>query len=172
MSTRKLSLQHGWCQFSSVRTTFCWWIPRSGHFSTIWISGNDCPMLFWVLNRAMVRTCLIPKHESMRFSSEVRDLRGLSCVGLVGMAQLLCTCTCIVGDMCLYMPVATCTYLHVPCIAHATWIVIADYRMEGNSGEVFNLVNWWFCWKSPNLKPANIVSHTIALCRSARDRQI
>ena len=36
----------------------------------------------------------------------------------------------------------------------------------------FNLANWWFCGKSPNLKPANIISYTIALCGSAHDCQI
>ena len=46
------------------------------------------------------------------------------------------------------------------------------YRIAGNFGKVFNLANWRFCGKSPNLKPANIISHTITLCRSACDRQI
>ena len=46
------------------------------------------------------------------------------------------------------------------------------YHIAGNFGEVFNLANWQFCGKSPNLKPANIILYTIALCRSACDRQI
>ena len=46
------------------------------------------------------------------------------------------------------------------------------YHIEGNFGMVFNLANWQFCGKSPNLKPTNIISYTIALCGSARDRQI
>ena len=32
----------------------------------------------------------------------------------------------------------------------------------GNFGEVFNLANWRFCGKSPNLKSANIISCTIS----------
>ena len=39
-------------------------------------------------------------------------------------------------------------------------------------GEVFNLVNWQFCRKLPNLKPTNIISYTIAPYGSARNRQI
>ena len=46
------------------------------------------------------------------------------------------------------------------------------YRIAGNFGKVFNLANWQFCGKSPNLKPANIISYTIVLCGSARNRQI
>ena len=50
--------------------------------------------------------------------------------------------------------------------------IVSVYRIAGNFGMVFNLVNWRFCGKSPNLKPANIISYTIALCRSAHDCQI
>ena len=48
-------------------------------------------------------------------------------------------------------------------------------HVSGYSGKLwrnFNLVNWQFCRKSPNLEPANIISYTIALCGSTRDRQI
>ena len=47
-----------------------------------------------------------------------------------------------------------------------------NYRIARNFSEVFNLANWQFCRKSPSLKPANIISHTIALCRSSCDHQI
>ena len=46
------------------------------------------------------------------------------------------------------------------------------YRIVGNFGEVLNLANWRFCGKSPNLKSTNIISYTIALCRSTRNYQI
>ena len=44
--------------------------------------------------------------------------------------------------------------------------------IAGNFGEIFNLANWRFCRKSPNLKSANIISCTIALCGGAHNRQI
>ena len=46
------------------------------------------------------------------------------------------------------------------------------YCIARNFGKVFNLANWRFWEKSPNLKPVNIISYTIALCRSACNRQI
>ena len=48
------------------------------------------------------------------------------------------------------------------------------YHIAANFGEVFNLANWQFCRKSPDLKPTNniMISYTIALCRSTRDHQI
>ena len=36
-----------------------------------------------------------------------------------------------------------------------------SYCIAGNFGKVFNLANWRFCGKSPNLKPANIISYTV-----------
>ena len=44
---------------------------------------------------------------------------------------------------------------------------LGEYCIAGNFGEVFNLVNWRFCGKSPNFKSANIISCTIALCGGA-----
>ena len=49
--------------------------------------------------------------------------------------------------------------------------IIIVYRIAGNFGEVFNLANWRFCGKSPNLNVANIISYTTTLYGSARDRQ-
>ena len=51
-------------------------------------------------------------------------------------------------------------------------LIDLKYHMAGNFCEVFDLVNWWFCGNSPNLKAANIISYTVALCESARNRQI
>ena len=57
-------------------------------------------------------------------------------------------------------------------LSEVTSFSVAVYCIARNFGEVFNLANWRFCGQSPNLKPANIISYTIALCRGARDYQI
>ena len=44
------------------------------------------------------------------------------------------------------------------------------YQITGSFGKVFNLVNWQFCGKLPNLKSANIIS--ITLYGSTHNRQI
>ena len=62
-------------------------------------------------------------------------------------------------------------FLHVHCTyvsCHGSWILTGQkctkkkhvhvhvmYRITGNFDEVFNLANWRFCEKSPNLKPTN-----------------
>ena len=49
-------------------------------------------------------------------------------------------------------------------VTDVTSAIETTYRIVGNFGEVFNLANWRFCGKLPNLKPANIISYTVALC--------
>ena len=60
---------------------------------------------------------------------------------------------------------------HEQLILKPQWFLMT-YRIAVNFGEVFNLANWRFYRKSPNLKPANIMLYTITLHGRACDRQI
>ena len=65
------------------------------------------------------------------------------------------------------------TKFHIdPKKPQSCYISYAKYRIAGNFDEVINLASWRFCGNSPNLKPTNIISYTIALCGSTHDRQI
>ena len=52
---------------------------------------------------------------------------------------------------------------------HCCMMVVGSltYCIAGNFGEIFNLANWRFCGKSPNLKPTN---NYFIHCRTTRKR--
>ena len=62
-----------------------------------------------------------------------------------------------------------CHMMHLLTVFTHPWQIIipVTYRIVGNFGEVFNLANWQFYWKSPNLKSAIFLfwrNLTICIC--------
>ena len=104
-----------------------------------------------------------------------------ACSVLVGTNQQFCSCDlCHIQTDCIHCrswkyqgkllgPTILSIILCEFTITQVTGKGLAIYLTAGNFGKVFNLVNWRFCGKSPKV---NIISYTITLCGSVRDRQI